>query len=49
MSGTADEVWRSAASTGEVEVGDFRRYGSARKLYHFHVDNALVTGRLIKL
>jgi glutamate synthase domain-containing protein 3 len=23
-----------------VDVADFRRYGSARKLYHFHVDNA---------
>jgi glutamate synthase domain-containing protein 3 len=25
---------------GEVDVGDFRRYGSARTLYQFHVDNA---------
>ena len=25
---------------GEVDVGDFKRYGSARTLYHFHVDNA---------
>ena len=25
---------------GQVDVGAFRRYGSARKLYHFHVDNA---------
>ena len=24
----------------EAEPGDFRRYGSARTLYHFHVDNA---------
>jgi len=24
----------------EVDVADFRRYGSARRLYHFHVDNA---------
>ncbi len=24
---------------GTVEVGEFRRYGSARTLYHFHVDN----------
>jgi hypothetical protein len=22
-----------------VDIGEFRRYGSARKLYHFHVDN----------
>ena len=26
------------ASTGD-DAGDFRRYGSARQLYHFHVDN----------
>jgi glutamate synthase domain-containing protein 3 len=25
---------------GEVDVGEFRRYGSARTLYNFHVDNA---------
>lgn len=25
---------------GEVDVADFMRYGSARQLYHFHVDNA---------
>ena len=25
---------------GEVDAGEFRRYGSARQLYHFHVDNA---------
>ncbi|WP_248310273.1 protein glxC [Bosea sp. 117] len=24
---------------GEVDIGEFRRYGSARTLYHFHVDN----------
>jgi len=23
-----------------ANVAEFRRYGSARKLYHFHVDNA---------
>lgn len=29
-----------AAGCGpEVKVEDFRRYGSARKLYHFHIDN----------
>ena len=27
------------ASNG-VDVAEFKRYGSARKLYHFHVDNA---------
>ena len=25
--------------TGGVDVGDFRRYGSARELYHFKIDN----------
>ena len=30
----------SAAGVGnEVDVNAFRRYGSARKLYHFHIDN----------
>lgn len=30
----------AAAGCGpEVRVEDFRRYGSARKLYHFHIDN----------
>jgi hypothetical protein len=24
---------------GEVDVSEFKRYGSARKLYHFHMDN----------
>ena len=24
---------------GEVDPSDFRRYGSARRLYHFHIDN----------
>jgi methylamine---glutamate N-methyltransferase subunit B len=30
----------AAGLSGEIEPGAFRRYGSARKLYHFHVDNA---------
>lgn len=30
----------AAGCAGEVDVSEFRRYGSARKLYHFHVDNA---------
>jgi len=30
----------AAGLGGQVDVGDFRRYGSARRLYHFHVDNA---------
>ena len=29
----------SAGLNGSVDVGAFRRYGSARKLYHFHIDN----------
>jgi glutamate synthase domain-containing protein 3 len=28
------------AGAGDVDVADFRRYGSARELYAFHVDNA---------
>jgi len=28
-----------AGLDGEVDPGEFRRYGSARTLYHFHVDN----------
>ena len=28
------------AAGAEADVSEFRRYGSARKLYHFHVDNA---------
>jgi glutamate synthase domain-containing protein 3 len=30
----------AAGLGGEVDVGAFRRYGSARQLYHFHVDHA---------
>jgi glutamate synthase domain-containing protein 3 len=29
-----------AAGIEDVEADDFRRYGSARRLYNFHVDNA---------
>jgi formylmethanofuran dehydrogenase subunit C len=28
------------AGVSGVDVGEFKRYGSARNLYHFHVDNA---------
>jgi glutamate synthase domain-containing protein 3 len=28
------------AGIDDVEAGEFRRYGSARRLYNFHVDNA---------
>jgi methylamine---glutamate N-methyltransferase subunit B len=31
---------RQAGLAKQVDVGDFRRYGSARRLYHFHVDHA---------
>ena len=27
------------ALAGEVDPSEFRRYGSARELYHFHIDN----------
>ncbi len=30
----------AAAGFGDIDAGGFRRYGSARRLYHFHVDNA---------
>ena len=30
----------AAAGFGDADPGAFRRYGSARRLYHFHVDNA---------
>lgn len=29
----------AAGINGEVDPASFRRYGSARKLYHFHIDN----------
>ena len=29
----------AAGLLGQVDIGEFRRYGSARTLYHFHVDN----------
>lgn len=30
----------AAGVAGEVDVSEFRRYGTGRTLYHFHVDNA---------
>lgn len=30
----------AAGLNGSIDVGDFKRYGSARRLYNFHVDNA---------
>ncbi len=34
------EKLKRAGIDGEVDVSDFKRYGSARTLYHFHIDNA---------
>jgi glutamate synthase domain-containing protein 3 len=33
-------VLERAGFDGQIDPGEFRRYGSARKLYNFHVDNA---------
>ena len=30
----------SRAGIGDADPAEFRRYGSARRLYNFHVDNA---------
>jgi glutamate synthase domain-containing protein 3 len=30
---------QEAGIAGEVDIAEFKRYGSARTLYHFHVDN----------
>jgi glutamate synthase domain-containing protein 3 len=34
------EKLKTAGIDGQVDVSDFKRYGSARTLYHFHIDNA---------
>ncbi len=34
------EKFKELGLAGEVDVGEFKRYGSGRTLYHFHVDNA---------
>jgi glutamate synthase domain-containing protein 3 len=34
------EKLKLAGLEGEVDPSEFKRYGSARQLYHFHVDNA---------
>lgn len=34
------EKLEAAGVAGQVDVSEFTRYGSARQLYHFHVDNA---------
>jgi glutamate synthase domain-containing protein 3 len=31
---------KAAGLNGQIDIGEFRRYGSARTLYQFHVDNA---------
>jgi len=31
---------KKSGIAGQVDISEFRRYGSARRLYHFHVDNA---------
>ena len=33
------ELLQAAGLNGEIDLGEFRRYGSARNLYHFHMDN----------
>jgi hypothetical protein len=33
-------VLERAGFDGQIDPGEFRRYGSARKLYNFHVDHA---------
>jgi len=38
--GALHALLKTAGVAGDVDVSDFRRYGSARQLYHFHVDNA---------
>jgi glutamate synthase domain-containing protein 3 len=34
------ELLGRAGMNGQIDVSEFRRYGSARKLYNFHVDHA---------
>jgi methylamine---glutamate N-methyltransferase subunit B len=33
------ELLDAAGLNGSIEINQFKRYGSARKLYHFHIDN----------
>ena len=33
------KLLEAAGLDGEVDPSEFRRYGSARQLYHFHMDN----------
>jgi len=32
--------FKAAGVNGEIDPSEFKRYGSGRTLYHFHVDNA---------
>lgn len=34
------ERFKAAGVEGQIDPSEFKRYGSARTLYHFHVDNA---------
>ncbi|MDR4308224.1 protein glxC [Chelatococcus sambhunathii] len=34
------ERFKSAGVNGQIDPSEFKRYGSGRTLYHFHVDNA---------
>ncbi|MEW6255001.1 MAG: protein glxC [Pseudomonadota bacterium] len=34
------EKLEAAGLAGTVDIGEFKRYGSARQLYNFHIDNA---------
>ena len=36
---TLGKLLDEAGLDGEVDPSEFRRYGSARQLYHFHMDN----------
>jgi glutamate synthase domain-containing protein 3 len=33
------KLLQEAGLDGQVDPSEFRRYGSARQLYHFHMDN----------
>jgi methylamine---glutamate N-methyltransferase subunit B len=33
------KLLEDAGLAGEVDLSEFSRYGSARRLYHFHMDN----------
>ena len=33
------KLLEAAGVNGSVDPASFRRYGSGRKLYHFHIDN----------